>query len=334
MTRARGLALMALLPPLTGCAGTPLSYMTGSGSASGDTLQWIAWGFSGIAVLVTLIITVMIGLAIRASLRRAQLSSRDSVSRESDGLGFIYWGVGLSMPVLVAMAIWNFVATRAIAAPGTPTQMTVEITGHRWWWEIRYRDADHPDHIVTTANQLVIPTGVPVRIDLTSADVIHDFWVPKLGPKMDMIPGKTNVTWLNARDPGTYRGQCAEYCGLEHAHMAFEVTAMPPAEFARWIIAERAPAAVAETRGRTVFLNMCAACHTVRGTAAAGIYGPDLTHFANRPSIAAGLLPNTVAARDLWLAHTQSVKPGALMPQVPLDDVDRAAVVRYLGALK
>ncbi|MEO6092797.1 MAG: c-type cytochrome, partial [Novosphingobium sp.] len=209
-----------------------------------------------------------------------------------------------------------------------------EITGHRWWWEIRYRDADHPDHVVTTANQLVIPTGVPVRIELTSADVIHDFWVPKLGPKMDMIPGKTNVTWLDARDAGTYRGQCAEYCGLEHARMAFEVTALSPAAFARWSVAERAPATVPETRGRAVFADHCAACHSVRGTVAQGIYGPDLTHFASRPSIAAGTLPNTVAARDRWLADTQGVKPGALMPQVPLDDVDRAAVVRYLGALR
>jgi cytochrome c oxidase subunit 2 len=212
--------------------------------------------------------------------------------------------------------------------------MTVEITGHRWWWEIRYRDADHPNFVVTTANRLVIPTGIPVRLELKSDDVIHDFWVPKLGPKMDMVPGKTNVTWLNARDAGTYRGQCAEYCGLEHARMGLDVAALSPANFTRWMIAERAPAVVADSRGRALFLNQCAACHTVRGTAAAGIYGPDLTHFASRPRIAAGVLPNTVAGRGRWLADTQGVKPGALMPQVPLDDVDRAAVVHYLGTLQ
>ncbi|MEO6092012.1 MAG: hypothetical protein ABIT04_03635, partial [Novosphingobium sp.] len=159
------MALISLV--LSGCHSAPLSYMTGSGSASGDTLQSIAWGFSAIAVIVTLIIAAMIGLAIRVSLRRARQSPGDIVSRAGDGLSFIYWGVGLSMPVLVAMAVWNFVATRVIAGPGVPTRMTVEITGHRWWWEIRYRDADHPDHVVTTANQLVIPTGVPVRIELT-----------------------------------------------------------------------------------------------------------------------------------------------------------------------
>jgi cytochrome c oxidase subunit 2 len=175
---------------------------------------------------------------------------------------------------------------------------------------------------------------VPVRIELTSGDVIHDFWVPKLGPKMDMIPGRTNVTWLEARDPGTYRGQCAEYCGLEHARMAFEVSALPPGEFTRWIEAERAPSLADQSRGQQIFASSCAACHSVRGTDAAGIYGPDLTHFARRPTIAAGLLPNTVAARELWLAKTQSVKPGALMPQVELGDADRHAVVRYLGSLQ
>ncbi|MBV1691378.1 cytochrome c oxidase subunit II [Novosphingobium sp. G106] len=336
MNRKRGLGAAFALAflSLSGCDGTPLSYMAGSGSASADTLQWIAWGFSGIAILVTLIIAAMIGLAIRASLRNARKSPDDTVSRVDDGLGFIYWGVGISMPVLITMAVWNFVATRAIAEPGASPRMTVEITGHRWWWEIRYRDADHPDQVVTTANRLVIPTGVPIRIELASADVIHDFWVPKLGPKMDMIPGKTNVTWLEARDAGTYRGQCAEYCGVEHARMALQVTALAPVEYSRWFTAERAPAAPPDTRGRTVFLDHCAACHSVRGTAAAGIYGPDLTHFANRPTIAAGLLPNTAAMRDRWISDTQGVKPGALMPQVALSDADRAAVVRYLGALR
>ncbi|CAN5272759.1 cytochrome c oxidase subunit II [soil metagenome] len=333
MIRARRLGLAGTFA-LGGCSGTPLGYMTGSGSASGDILQQIAWGFSAIAIAVTLIIILLIGMAIRVSVRRARREPDARVEREAGGLRFIYWGVGLSMPVLVAMAVWNFVATRAVAQPPSAPALTVAVTGHRWWWEIRYSDANHPDRVVTTANQLVIPTGVPVRIELTSGDVIHDFWVPKLGPKMDMIPGRTNVTWLEARDPGTYRGQCAEYCGLEHARMAFEVSAMPPGEFARWIEAERAPALADQSRGQQIFASSCAVCHSVRGTDAAGIYGPDLTHFARRPSIAAGLLPNTVAARELWLARTQSVKPGALMPQVELGDADRHAVVRYLGSLR
>lgn len=333
MIRARRLGLVAAFV-LGGCSGTPLGYMTGSGSASGDILQQIAWGFSAIAIAVTLIIIFLIGMAILVSVRRARREPDARIEREAVGLRFIYWGVGLSMPVLVAMALWNFIATRAVAQPPSATTLTVAVTGHRWWWEIRYIDPNHPDHGVTTANQLVIPTGVPVRIELTSGDVIHDFWVPKLGPKMDMIPGRTNVTWLEARDPGTYRGQCAEYCGLEHARMAFVVSAVPPGEFARWIEAERQPASADQTRGQKIFASNCGACHSVRGTGAAGIYGPDLTHFTRRPTIAAGLLPNTVAARELWLARTQSVKPGALMPQVELGDADRHAVVGYLGSLR
>ncbi|MEO7680478.1 MAG: cytochrome c oxidase subunit II [Sphingomonas sp.] len=333
MRHGRAFVLSGLLA-LGGCSGVPLGYMTGSGSRSGDVLQHIAWGFLAIAVAVTLIIAGMIGLAIRASVSRARRDPNYTITREINGLGFIYWGVGLSMPVLIAMAVWNFVSTRAVAQPGAPTGLTVEITGHRWWWEIRYRDATNPDHVVTTANQLVIPTGIPVQIELGSGDVIHDFWVPKLGPKMDMIPGRTNVTWLEARDAGTYRGQCAEYCGLEHARMAFAVTAVAPADFGRWMARQRMPALSSDARGQQVFAASCASCHSVRGTDAAGIYGPDLTHFASRPDIAAGVLPNTVVARDKWLAETQSVKPGALMPQVELDDADRHAVVRYLGGLR
>jgi cytochrome c oxidase subunit 2 len=333
MKRARRFGLVGALT-LGGCSGVPLGYMTGSGSRSGDVLQHIAWGFLAIAVAVTLIIAIMIALAIRSSVRRARREPNDAVTRETNGLLFIYWGVGISMPVLVAMAVWNFVATRAVAQPSGGAALTVEISGHRWWWEIRYRDADTPDHVVTTANQLVIPTGVPIRIDLTSGDVIHDFWVPKLGPKMDMIPGRTNVTWLEARDAGTYRGQCAEYCGLEHARMALAVTAVSPADFARWMDQQRMPVADGNSRGQQIFLASCATCHAVRGTGAAGIYGPDLTHFASRPEIAAGVLPNTDAGRDKWLSDTQTVKPGALMPQVELDDADRHAVVRYLGGLR
>ena len=333
MISQRSLPVLAMSITPAACAPTPLGYLEGSGSVSGDILQRIAWGYSAIAVLVTLIIIVMIAMAIRTSRQRAR-ASHDMVARDTSGLAFIYWGVGLSMPALVAMAVWNFIATRAIAQPDRTPQLTVEVTGHRWWWEIRYLDAERPDHIVTTANELVIPTGVPVRIELKSADVIHSFWIPKLGPKMDMVPGLTNVTWLEARDAGRYRGQCAEYCGLEHARMAFDVTAVPVAQFTRWMTSERAPSAASNSRGGSIFSVSCSACHAVRGTAASGIYGPDLTHFASRPTIGAGMLRNDVAGRERWLADTQGVKPGALMPQVALDRSEREAVVRYLGTLQ
>ena len=320
---------------LSGCADNPLTYYAGAASSSAETVEFLAWGYTIVMVAVVLVIAVLIWLGIARSRRRAASAPVGEVGRDAGGLWMIYWGLGLSTPVLLALAIWNFLATRAIANPERPTEMTVQITGHRWWWEIRYAEPRLPEDVFTTANELVIPVAVPVRIELQSADVIHDFWVPKLGPKMDMIPGKTNVTWLEARDPGTYRGQCAEYCGLEHAHMAFTVRAVTKSQFAQWVNDERAPASASlPNRGESLFVRNCAACHTVRGSAAAGIYGPELTHFASRSTIAAGMLANNREGRERWLAATQQVKPGAMMPTVPLSPVDRSAIVDYLGSLK
>lgn len=337
----------------------PLSYMAGSGSRSADLLQDLAWGFSGICLFVVLAIAVLIGMALLRSRRRRASQEGNAIGGGPDGLALIWWGVGLSVPVLIAMAAWSFLVTRSLAEAPRGQPMTIEVTAHRWWWEIRYLNAGLPP--VTTANELVMPAGVPVRLQLASSDVIHDFWVPKLGPKMDMVPGRTNQTWLQADRAGVYRGQCAEYCGLQHAHMAFLVRAMPAASFARWLSheqeaaagtasapwdlaspgpAEPSPAVAASTGPATaappeqaLFLERCAACHTVRGSGAGGILGPDLTHFASRSTLAAGTLPNTPSALDRWLGATQAVKPGAMMPQVSLRPEERAALVRYLEGL-
>jgi cytochrome c oxidase subunit 2 len=317
---------------LSGCAAQPLGYMTGTGGHAADRLREIGWGLSAVSVIVVVLIAGLIGLAIARG-RRRLAAEGDGVGRDFGGLSWIYWGVGLSFPVLIALAVWTFIVTRAVANPPSPTALTVEITAHRWWWEIRYRGERAADEIVT-ANHLVLPVGIPVRLLLTSDDVIHDFWVPKLGPKMDMIPGKSNATWLEADRPGLYRGQCAEYCGLEHARMAFTVTAVPVNDFRRWRREQLQPQVPRVGRGAAVFTSACSACHTVRGTGAAGILGPDLTHFASRPTIAAGVLPNTVSGRLEWLGDTQGVKPGAAMPQVPLDEADRGAVAQYIGSLR
>ena len=324
-------ALPALL--LAGCGSHPLGYLDHTDSAAADRIRILGLGFGAIAIGVTLVIVLLIGLAIVRGRRRLHAEG-DQVGRDMSGLYWIYWGVGISFPILVAMAVWNFVVTRAVTDPPRTPPLTVEITAHRWWWEIRYLDLQHPAGVFLTANDLVLPVGVPVKVELRSADVIHDFWVPKLGPKMDVVPGRTNVTWIEADHIGSYRGLCAEYCGLEHARMAFTVQALTPAAFVQWRSAQLASGAAPPSAGRTLFATACAACHTVRGTEAEGILGPDLTHFASRPTIAAGVLPNTVAGRLKWLADTQGVKPGALMPQVPLSATDRQAVVRYLGSLR
>lgn len=317
---------------LAGCASTPLSYLQGSGSRSGDLLQSLAWGFLAISVAVVLIIAALIVAATQRARGRGARSAPDEVGREGGGVSAIYWGAGLSIPVLIAMAVWNFVLVEAVATPPRQPGLAVSITSHRWWWELDYQSAQ-PFGTLRTANELVIPTGVPVRLDLQSADVIHDFWVPKLGPKMDMIPGRTNHTWIEADRPGTYRGQCAEFCGAEHGRMSFVVHAVPRVEFERWLNHQRQAASTGGP-AQEIFEAKCGACHEVRGTGAAGIFGPDLTHVGSRTTLAAAMMRNTPHNLALWLGDTQGVKPGAEMPQTKLDPVERAQLVSWLESLK
>lgn len=325
------LTLSTLLVGMSGCAQHPLGYLDGAAGPGSKSIQTLMLGFTAIVLIVVAIIAVLIGIAIWTA-RRAARQDGLGVFRRTNGLAWIYWGVGLSFPVLVAMAMWNFFVTRAVADIPSSPALEIEVTGHRWWWEIRYRNTV-PSKIIMTANEIVIPTGAPVRFYLTAADVIHDFWVPKLGPKMDMVPGIWNETWLQADVAGTYVGQCAEFCGLEHAKMGLRVRALSPPQFAAWQTAAQAPAASTASEGQSVFDHQCAACHTVRGTEAGGIVGPDLTHVADRSTLAAGILENTADNRRRWLSQTQKLKPGALMPQVPLTDQQLTAVVDYLGTL-
>jgi cytochrome c oxidase subunit 2 len=190
-----------------------------------------------------------------------------------------------------------------------------------------------------TANEIHVPAGRPVRLRLSSADVIHSFWVPQLMPKTDLIPGQVNETWLTANRPGIYRGQCAEYCGLQHALMAFLVVADGPAAFDRWVALQRAPAAepagTLATRGRQVLeRTSCATCHTVRGTSARGTAGPDLTHLASRQQLGAGAVPNTPGHLGGWIANSQTIKPGNLMPPQPLTSEELQALIAYLETLE
>jgi len=316
---------------LSGCVSTPLGYLEGSGSTSGDLLQSLARGFLAISVAVVLIIAVLIVVATQRARGRAARSAPGDIGREGGGVSAIYWGVGLSIPVLIAMAVWTFVSVQAVATPPQEPALAVTITGHRWWWDIDYQSAQ-PSGNLRTANELVVPTGVPVRLDLRSADVIHDFWVPKLGPKMDMIPGRTNHSWIEADRPGTYRGQCAEFCGVQHGRMSFVVRAVPPAEFKAWLNHQR-QAVNASGPAQEIFEAKCGACHEVRGTSAAGIFGPDLTHVGSR-TILAAMMPNTSHNLALWLGDTQGVKPGTEMPQTKLNPVERAQLVGWLETLK
>ena len=232
----------------------------------------------------------------------------------------------------------SVVTGRAVGSLQSPEPLAIEITGHQWWWEVRYL-SDQPQLMATTANELHIPVGRPVALTLKSADVIHSFWVPSLHGKMDLVPGRVNTLWIQAERPGIYRGQCAEYCGMQHAHMGLVTVAESPDGFVRWLTAQRATAAPPSTpeqsRGRDVFeRGPCAMCHTIRGTSAAAVLGPDLTHVASRGTIAAGRAPNTRGYLAGWLADPQQLKPGNRMPATGLSPEDLQALVAYLETLR
>ncbi|CAN7332643.1 c-type cytochrome [Variovorax paradoxus] len=250
-------------------------------------------------------------------------------------------GGGLAFPTVVLSALFAYSEFhrppwRPIPPPGA---LIVGVTGHMWWWEVRYRDPSSGAE-VATANEIRIPVGRPVYFGLGSADVIHSFWVPSLGGKMDMLPGRVQHLLLQADRPGTWRGQCAEYCGEQHARMALHVVAEEPAAFDAWLAAQARPAAAASReleRGREAFLaHRCNACHTVRGVSEQSRLGPDLTHVGSRLHLGAGTAPNDAAQLAAWVAHTQQLKPGARMPSSGerIGEADLQSIAAWLAQLK
>jgi cytochrome c oxidase subunit 2 len=250
-------------------------------------------------------------------------------------------GGGLAFPTVVLSAL--FAHSEFHRPPWRPIPppcaLIVGVTGHMWWWEVRYRDPASGAEVVT-ANEIRIPVGRPVYFGLGSADVIHSFWVPSLGGKMDMLPGRVQHLLLQADRPGTWRGQCAEYCGEQHARMALHVVAEEPAAFDAWLAAQARPAAAASReleRGREAFLaHRCNACHTVRGVSEQSRLGPDLTHVGSRLHLGAGTAPNDAAQLAAWVAHTQQLKPGARMPSSGerIGEADLQSIAAWLAQLK
>jgi cytochrome c oxidase subunit II len=239
---------------------------------------------------------------------------------------------------LFGLALTSFFTDRALVHAAETPQVTLKITAHQWWWDIEYSDPD-PSRRVRTANEIHLPAGEPVHLELSSDDVIHSFWAPNLHGKRDMIPGRPAQFRLQPLRAGIYRGQCAEFCGLQHAHMALDIVVEPRRDFDAWYerqLATPPPASEARAaRGQQVFMtSACNLCHAIAGTDASASFGPDLSHFASRRSIAAGTLPNDPGNLRRWLENPQQVKPGNRMPIVDLgrDDID--ALVTYLGTLQ
>jgi cytochrome c oxidase subunit 2 len=249
-------------------------------------------------------------------------------------------GVGLTIIILFVLLISSFLTGQSLysIASTNDSALTIEVTGHQWWWAVKY-DNQTPSQIVTTANEIHIPVGRSVLFKLTSQDVIHSFWVPNLHGKIDLIPGHVTTLWIRADRPGIYRGQCAEFCGHQHAHMAFTLVVESTDQFKAWYDAQLRPAASPSTpeqaRGQQVFLTSpCMMCHKIQGTDAGGAVGPDLTHIASRPTIAAGTLENTRDHLANWVLDSQKIKPGNRMPQNTLEPQDLQALLDYLQSLK
>jgi len=333
---------------LAGCSGAPSLLDTrGPQAARIADLWWLMFW------LATSVFVLVVGLLAVALFRRRPdrpVVARGTPSEQLGGsfgrfgANALVIGGGIVLPViiLVPLAILSFRDVVLAALPGRPPALTVEVIGRQYWWEVRY-----PDHQVVTANEIQIPVGEPVRLVLRSGDVIHSFWIPQLMGKLDMTPGREDETWVQADEPGVYWGQCTELCGLQHAHMAFVVVASEPGQFETWLEAQRHPAVEPADplarRGAQVFARAgCIACHTVRyGQAGrpvvggqAGIPGPDLTHVASRRTLAAGTLENNRGNLAGWIANPQALKPGNLMPVVPLDGESLLALVAYLESLK
>ena len=244
--------------------------------------------------------------------------------------GFIIAG-GIVLPIVVLTPIL-FLSLETSAELRQPHDaLTIRVVGHMWWWEVSY-----PESGIVTANELCIPVGEKVRHGRRAPDVVHSFWVPSLNGKRDMIPGIRNEFWLQADEPGVYRGQCAEYCGVQHANMILHVIALPSEDFAAWVEERAVPSPPANevAEGERLFLARgCGTCHTVRGAAAVGVTGPDLTHFGSRQTIA-GVAPNTRGNLAGWIADPHGIKPGVRMPRTYLAPDELLALVRYLESLQ
>jgi cytochrome c oxidase subunit 2 len=307
--------------------------------AEAERIWSLTLTFTIVLGLIWLAVMIAVALVIRRR-RTGPVSAHDTLlddaahRRNSWIVGSLLAATAVTVAILTAL---SFVAQRPLFA-GRAQTAGIRLIGHQWWWEVRY-DGATPGEMFTTANELHIPVGTPIRLSLESADVIHSFWVPSLAGKQDLIPGHNNSIELLAQRPGVYRGQCAEFCGLQHAHMGLLIVAEASDAFEKWQAAQRAAASQPQERDRAkgaqVFVSKpCALCHTIRGTPAGGTVGPDLTHLGSRAYIGADVLPLNVGSLAAWIADPHGVKPGVNMPPVHLQPDELNAVTAYLIGLK
>ena len=249
-------------------------------------------------------------------------------------------GTGITIATLIGLVVASVATGHDVGtfSSQSPNAIEIAVTGHQWWWEIQYNDPE-PDKSFKTANEIHIPTGEPVLLRLATRDVIHSLWIPNIHGKRDLIPGRVNKLWIEADRAGVYRAQCAEFCGMQHAHMALVVVAEDRPKFDAWKSHQQSPAndpiTAQQMHGREIFLSLpCANCHAITGIDAYATLGPDLTHLASRPTLAAGQLPNTKGNLAGWIMNASAIKPGTVMPPNEMTGAELQDLLAYLENLR
>ncbi|MFL5318351.1 MAG: cytochrome c oxidase subunit II [Myxococcaceae bacterium] len=348
------MTVTAVLLALCGCKGAQDSLdAAGPQAQRFGSLFWLFFWVTGIAFGITLIVLAIsllkrgpratiepelepmpqdYGPSVRP-IRPLDIPYDRKMVRVITGASFV------TVILLFVLLIASVSTGHAMSSLDEKDALDVTIIGRQWWWEIHYPNANDPSQEVVTANELHIPAGRTIRVKLISRDVIHSFWVPNLDGKLDLIPGYVNQLKFRVDSPTHLRGQCAEFCGLQHAHMGLEVFADSPENFEKWLMAQRLPAPEPQTaelqRGREVFVHgPCGMCHTISGTDAAATIGPNLTHLKSRTTLAAGTLPNNKGDLGGWILNSQAIKPGVQMPSINLSAQDFQALLNYLETLQ
>jgi cytochrome c oxidase subunit 2 len=325
---------------LIACGGNQSSVRSAGIQAS--RLESLWWLFFWITAAVYVLVMLVLLVGFFRNRRPYQKELPDIIpdpDREKRASRIVSGAVAVTVVVLLALMLTSFRTGAAINSLSESPELAVKVTGHQWWWEVEYQDEDTPANNVVTANEIHIPVGRTVKLILQSNDVIHSLWIPNLHGKKDLIPIYPTTFYFRADKPGVYWGQCAEFCGYQHAKMRIILTAESDEDFQKYLNAGRQVPAIptenVKKRGEEIFTtSACAQCHTVAGTGAGGRVGPDLTHIANRPYIAAGSLPNTPENLASWITDPQKIKPGIKMPQNLYSDDDLRALVTYLESLK
>jgi cytochrome c oxidase subunit II len=328
-TGPSALATIAAALVLSACGNSRSPSILDAKGTEARHLEGVWWLLFGLAAAVYAVVGGLIVFAIV----RGRRGEGARTSRVDDNAFVVIGGLVVPLAILLVVAVVTVRGTNEVRQP-EPGALRIDVRAHDWWWEVRY-----PTTGIVTANEIHVPVGRQVAVHITTADVIHSFWVPQLAGKLDAVPDQDNVLRFTAEQAGVYRGECAEFCGLQHANMNFLVIAEDTTRFGQWeqtqVQAAGLPTDDQNERGRLVFeRESCAGCHTIKGTSAIGTLGPDLTHIGSRRTLGAVTVPNTRANLAGWITDAQAIKPGNRMPPIALDADDLAALVHYLEGQK